>query len=54
MYARALRLAEQGSSESDIAAELGIDTAAVASLLEIGAGKLARAMAEEHPPAEER
>jgi DNA-directed RNA polymerase specialized sigma24 family protein len=49
-YARALRLAEEGRSSADIAADLGIDPAAVDSLLEIGAGNLARLMADDDPP----
>jgi DNA-directed RNA polymerase specialized sigma24 family protein len=49
-YARALRLADDGLSPADIADDLGIDPAAVDSLLEIGAGKLARLMADADPP----
>jgi DNA-directed RNA polymerase specialized sigma24 family protein len=43
-YARALRLAEAGRSPAQIAAELGIDEAAVAPLLHIGSRKLKRVM----------
>jgi DNA-directed RNA polymerase specialized sigma24 family protein len=46
MYARALRLADGGRSDRDIALELGIDEAAVAPLLRIGGAKLAHLMAE--------
>lgn len=49
-YARALRLADDGWPVSAIATDLGLDPAAVTSLLEIGAVKLARLMAEEVPP----
>ena len=50
VYARALRLAADGWADDVIAADLGIDPAAVAGLLQIGAEKLARAMAEGDPP----
>lgn len=50
VYARALRLADDGSSVAVIAADLGIDPAAVTSLLEIGAEKLAKVMAEALAP----
>lgn len=48
-YARALRLADDGWSVPAIAADLGIDPAAVTALLEIGAEKLAKLMADEPP-----
>lgn len=44
VYARALRLASDGSDDEAIADDLGIDPAAVAGLLQIGAEKLGRAM----------
>jgi DNA-directed RNA polymerase specialized sigma24 family protein len=47
MYAQALRLDDQGRTAADIAAELGIDEAAVDPLLRIGAHKLARVMAQD-------
>ena len=49
-YARALRLASDGWTAEAIADDLGIDPAAVGSLLEIGAEKLARIMADGEPP----
>jgi DNA-directed RNA polymerase specialized sigma24 family protein len=45
-YARALQLADAGHDHAQIAAELGLDEAAVPSLLEIGQAKLAHLMAE--------
>lgn len=48
-YARALRLADAGGTHDEIAADLGIDVAAVAPLIEIGARKLDRAMADAGP-----
>lgn len=48
-YARALRLADAGGTHDEIAADLGIEVASVAALLDIGAGKLARAMADDGP-----
>ncbi|HEY8524592.1 MAG TPA: hypothetical protein VIL48_06495 [Acidimicrobiales bacterium] len=45
-YARALRLAAAGATHDEIADDLGIEVAAVAALLEIGARKLARALAD--------
>jgi DNA-directed RNA polymerase specialized sigma24 family protein len=50
LYARALRLADAGWSEPDIARDLGIEPAAVRPLLEIGARKLARLMADDADP----
>ncbi len=50
VYARALRLAADGWADDTIAADLGIDLEAVAGLLQIGAEKLARAMAEDDAP----
>lgn len=50
-YAQALRLADGGWPSSAIADDLGIDLAAVDSLLQIGAEKLARMMAEGETPA---
>lgn len=49
-YARALRLAADGWADDAIGADLGIDPAAIAGLLQIGADKLARAMAEDDAP----
>lgn len=46
-YGRALRLAEDGRDEAGIADELGIDVAAVRTLLHIGAEKLRHLMAED-------
>src|SRR5690606_22412109 len=48
-YARALRLADAGRPVADIAADLGIDPDAVTALLEIGAEKLAKVMAQDPP-----
>ena len=50
VYARALRLAADGWTDDEIAADLGIDLEAVAGLLQIGGEKLARAMAEDDAP----
>jgi hypothetical protein len=50
VYARALRLAADGWADDAIGADLGIDPAAVAGLLQIGAEKLVRAMADDDPP----
>lgn len=46
-YARALRLADAGSSDLEIARGLGIDVASVRPLLAIGREKLARLMTED-------
>ncbi|MGH9211444.1 MAG: hypothetical protein ACRD2C_12295 [Acidimicrobiales bacterium] len=46
-YASALRLADAGHRNAEIAAELGIDEAAVPSLLRIGTAKLAHLMADD-------
>lgn len=45
-YACALRLADHGHAHPEIAAELGIDEAAVPALLEIGKAKLTHLMAK--------
>ena len=48
-YARALRLAAAGRTHVEIADDLGIEPAAVAALLDIGARKLARVMGGDAP-----
>lgn len=48
-YARALRLADAGRTHVEIGDDLGIEPAAVAALLDIGARKLARAMGRDPP-----
>ena len=48
VYARALRLAADGLGHDEIGAALELDPAAVGPLLEIGAAKLERILAEDH------